>query len=42
MLRSLLVAGYVTVSLLGLSALGLFISTLTEVSVGAMAATIVL
>jgi ABC-2 type transport system permease protein len=41
-LRSLLVAGYVTVSLLGLSALGLFISTLTEVPVGAMAATIVL
>ena len=41
-LRSLFVAGYVTVSLLGLSALGLFISTLTEVPVGAMAATIVL
>jgi len=41
-LRSLLLAGYVTVSLLGLSAIGLFISTLTEVPVGAMAATIVL
>ncbi|MFO7690985.1 MAG: ABC transporter permease [Cryobacterium sp.] len=40
-LRSLLVAGYVTVSLLGLSAIGLFISTLTEVPVGAMAATVV-
>lgn len=41
-LRSLLVAGYITVSLLGLSAIGLFISTLTDVPVGAMAATIVL
>jgi ABC-2 type transport system permease protein len=41
-LRSLMVAGYVTVSLFGLSAVGLFISTLTEVPVGAMAATIVL
>lgn len=41
-LRSLLVAGYVTVSLLGLSAIGLFVSTLTVVPVGAMAATIVL
>ncbi|MGV8967981.1 MAG: ABC transporter permease [Cellulomonas sp.] len=40
--RSLLVAAYVSVSLLGLSAIGLFISTLTEVPVGAMAATIVL
>ncbi len=40
-LRLLLVAGYVTVSLLGLSAIGLFISTLTDVPVGAMAATIV-
>jgi ABC-2 type transport system permease protein len=40
-LRALLIAGYVTVSLLGLSAIGLFISTLTEVPVGAMAATIV-
>ncbi len=41
-LRCLLMAGYVTVSLLGLSAIGLFISTLTTVPVGAMAATIVL
>jgi ABC-2 type transport system permease protein len=41
-LRALLIAGYVTVSLLGLSAIGLFLSTLTVVPVGAMAATIVL
>jgi len=41
-LRALLMAGYVTLSLLGLSAIGLFISTLTVVPVGAMAATIVL
>jgi ABC-2 type transport system permease protein len=41
-LRLLWIAGYVTVSLLGLSAIGLFISTLTDVPVGAMAATIVL
>jgi ABC-2 type transport system permease protein len=41
LLRSLLVAAYVTVSLLGLSSIGLFISTLTDVPVGAMAATIV-
>lgn len=40
--RLLLVASYVTVSLLGLSAIGLFASTLTVVPVGAMAATIVL
>lgn len=40
--RSLLIAAYVTISMLGLSAVGLFISTLTEVPVGAMAATIVL
>ena len=39
--RSLMVAAYVTVSLLGLSMIGLFISTLTDVPVGAMAATIV-
>ena len=39
--RSLLVAGSVTVSLLGLSAIGLFISTLTSVPVGSMAATVV-
>jgi ABC-2 type transport system permease protein len=40
-MRLLLVAGYITVSLLGLSAIGLFMSTLTDVPVGAMAATIV-
>jgi ABC-2 type transport system permease protein len=42
LLRVLLIAAYVTVSLLGLSAIGLFISTLTDAPVGAMAATIVL
>jgi len=40
--RSLLLAGYVTLSMLGLSAIGLFASTLTVVPVGAMAATVVL
>ncbi len=40
--RALLVATYVSVSLLGLSAVGLFLSTLTVVPVGAMAATAVL
>jgi ABC-2 type transport system permease protein len=40
--RAFLLAGYVIISLLGLSAIGLFISTLTTVPVGAMAATIVL
>jgi ABC-2 type transport system permease protein len=40
--RALLVAGYVSVSMLGLSAIGLFVSTLTEVPVGAMAATVTL
>jgi ABC-2 type transport system permease protein len=40
--RSVLIALYVTVSLLGLSAIGLFLSTLTDVPVGAMAATIIL
>lgn len=40
--RALLIAVYVAVSLLGLSAIGLFISTLTDVPVGAMAATVVL
>jgi ABC-2 type transport system permease protein len=40
--RALLVAGYVAVSMLGLSAVGLFVSTLTEIPVGAMAATITL
>lgn len=41
-LRLLAIAAYVTVSLLGLCAIGLFLSTLTDVPVGAMAATIVL
>lgn len=40
--RALLIALYVAVSLVGLSAIGLFISTLTDVPVGAMAATVVL
>ncbi|MFP3579100.1 ABC transporter permease [Arthrobacter sp. SIMBA_036] len=40
--RSLLIAAYATVSLIGLSAIGLLISTMTDVPVGAMAATIVL
>ena len=39
--RALLVAAYVSLSMLGLSAVGLFISTLTVVPVGAMAATVV-
>jgi len=41
LVRSMLIAAYVTVSLLGLAAIGLFISTLTDVPVGAMAATVV-
>lgn len=41
LLRSLLVAVYVSISLMGLSAIGLFISTLTDVPVGAMAATVI-
>lgn len=41
LLRALGVAAYVTLSLTGLIAVGLFVSTLTEVPVGAMAATIV-
>ncbi|TFC87809.1 ABC transporter permease [Cryobacterium sp. TmT2-59] len=41
LLRSALIALYVTVSLLGFAAIGLFISTLTDVPVGAMAATVV-
>ncbi|MDO9589937.1 MAG: ABC transporter permease [Microcella sp.] len=41
LVRSLLVALYVSVSLMGLSAVGLFISTLTDVPVGAMAATVI-
>ncbi|MFE4198503.1 ABC transporter permease [Paenarthrobacter sp. NPDC056912] len=40
--RSLLIAAYITVSLLGLSAIGMLISTFTDIPVGAMAATIVL
>ena len=40
--RVLLIAAFITVSLLGLSAIGLFFSTLTDVPVGAMAATVVL
>lgn len=40
--RLLVMALYVTISLLGLSAIGLFISTMTTVPVGAMAGTIVL
>ncbi|GAA4380126.1 ABC transporter permease [Agromyces bauzanensis] len=42
LLRLLAVAAYVTVSLLGMSAIGLFLSTLTTVPVGAMAATAIL
>jgi ABC-2 type transport system permease protein len=42
LVRSLLIALYATVSLLGLAAIGLFISTLTDAPVGAMAATVVL
>jgi ABC-2 type transport system permease protein len=41
-IRLMLVAGYIAVSLFGLSAIGVFFSTLTDVPVGAMAATIVL
>ncbi len=40
--RSLFVLGYVTAMLAGLAAIGLFVSTLTEVPIGAMAATAVL
>ncbi|MDQ1602591.1 MAG: type transport system permease protein [Actinomycetota bacterium] len=40
--RALLVLGYVTAMLAGLCAIGLFVSTLTEVPIGAMAATAVL
>ncbi len=42
LLRSFAVAGYVFVDLLGLAGIALFFSTLTEVPVGAMAATVVL
>lgn len=41
LVRILLVCLYVTLSLLGLCAVGLFTSTLTDVPVGAMAATVV-
>lgn len=41
-LRLLMIALYVAVSLLGMCAIGLFLSTLTDVPVGAMAATAVL
>ncbi|MEO8906860.1 MAG: ABC transporter permease [Microbacteriaceae bacterium] len=40
--RLLLIGAFVVISLLGLCAIGLFISTLTDVPVGAMAATVVL
>lgn len=40
-IRILLIAAYLAVSLAGLSAVGLFLSTLTVVPVGAMAATVV-
>ena len=42
LLRMLAIAAYVSVSLLGLAAIGLFLSTLTSVPVGAMAATAIL
>lgn len=42
LVRSALVAAHVAVSMLGLSAVGLFISTLTDIPVGAMATTAVL
>ncbi|MSO16879.1 MAG: ABC transporter permease [Candidatus Planktophila sp.] len=41
LVRIFLVAIYVTISLMGLTAIGLFISTLTVIPVGAMAATVV-
>jgi ABC-2 type transport system permease protein len=40
LVRVLLLAGYAVISLLGLCAIGLFISTLTSLPVGAMAATV--
>lgn len=42
LLRFLAIAAYVTVSMLGLSAIGLFFSTLTTVPIGAMAATAII
>jgi len=41
LVRSAAIAGYVFLDLMGLAAIGLFFSTLTEVPVGAMAATVV-
>ena len=41
-IRCILLAGYVALSMLGLGAIGLFVSTLTTVSVGAMATTVVI
>jgi ABC-2 type transport system permease protein len=42
LLRLLLLAAYVGIAMLGLTAVGLFVSTMTDVPVGAMAATVVL
>jgi ABC-2 type transport system permease protein len=42
LLRLLLIGLYVGVALLGMTAIGLFVSTVTDVPVGAMAATVVL
>ena len=42
LVRTLLIALYIVVSLLGMCAIGLFLSTLTDVPVGSMAATVVL
>jgi ABC-2 type transport system permease protein len=42
LLRLLLIGLYVAVAMLGMTAIGLFVSTLTDVPVGAMAATVVL
>jgi ABC-2 type transport system permease protein len=41
LLRTLAIAAYVFVDLVGIAAIGIFFSTLTEVPIGAMAATIV-
>ena len=42
LLRLLLIGLYVAVAMLGMTAIGLFVSTITDVPVGAMAATVVL
>ncbi|NYF16991.1 ABC-2 type transport system permease protein [Microbacterium sp. AK009] len=42
LLRLLAIAAYASISLIGLSAIGLFLSTLTTVPIGAMAATAIL